>query len=88
MSLVDSTRKVIVPIHKEGYIFIAIALVATLVLGHLWTPFGWIGAIITLWVCYFFRDPDPHHAAARRAGDLAGRWPRQPGRARRCRRRS
>lgn len=57
MSLLDSTRKVIVPIHKEGYIFIAIALVATLVLGHLWTPFGWIGALITLWVCYFFRDP-------------------------------
>jgi phosphatidylserine decarboxylase len=57
MSLVDSVRKVIVPIHKEGYVFIAIALVATLVLGHLWSPFGWIGAIITLWVCYFFRDP-------------------------------
>lgn len=57
MSLVDSVRKVIVPIHKEGYVFIGIALVATLVLGHLWTPFGWIGAIITLWVCYFFRDP-------------------------------
>lgn len=57
MSLVDSVRKVIVPIHKEGYVFIAIALVASLVLGHLWTPFGWIGAIITLWVCYFFRDP-------------------------------
>lgn len=57
MSLVDSVRKVIVPIHKEGYVFIAIGLAATLVLGHLWTPFGWLGAILTLWVCYFFRDP-------------------------------
>jgi phosphatidylserine decarboxylase len=57
MSLIDSVRKVIVPIHKEGYVFIAIGLVASLVLGHLWTPFGWVGALITLWICYFFRDP-------------------------------
>lgn len=57
MSLVDSVRKVIVPIHKEGYVFIAIALVATIVLANLWSPFGWLGAIITIWVCYFFRDP-------------------------------
>lgn len=57
MSLVDSVRKMIVPIHKEGYVFIAIGLAATLVLGHLWTPFGWIGALVTLWICYFFRDP-------------------------------
>ena len=57
MSLVDSVRKVIVPIHKEGYVFIAIGLVATLVLANLWSPFGWIGALITIWICYFFRDP-------------------------------
>ena len=29
------SRKLIVPIHKEGYIFIAIGAVATLVLGQL-----------------------------------------------------
>ena len=23
----------------------------------LWSPLGWIGAILTVWVCYFFRDP-------------------------------
>ena len=57
MSLVDSIRKVIVPIHKEGYVFIAIGLVATIILANLWSPFGWIGAIITVWICYFFRDP-------------------------------
>ena len=57
MSLVDSVRKVIVPIHKEGYVFIAIGLVATIILANLWSPFGWIGAIITVWICYFFRDP-------------------------------
>ncbi len=57
MSLADSVRKVFVPIHKEGYPFIAIAAVATVVLGILWSPLGWIGAILTAWVCYFFRDP-------------------------------
>lgn len=57
MSIFDSVRRILTPIHKEGYPFIAIAAVATLVLGHLWTPFGWMGAIITAWVCYFFRDP-------------------------------
>ncbi len=57
MSLLDSVKKLFVPIHKEGYPFIAVAAVASAVLGHLWTPFGWIGLIITLWICYFFRDP-------------------------------
>lgn len=57
MSLVDSVRRLIVPIHKEGYPFIAIGVVATLLLGQLWHGFGWIGTLITLWICYFFRDP-------------------------------
>jgi phosphatidylserine decarboxylase len=57
MSLVDSVRRLIVPIHKEGYPFIAIGIVAMLVLGSLWRPFGWIAALITIWICYFFRDP-------------------------------
>jgi phosphatidylserine decarboxylase len=57
MSILDSVRKIFVPIHKEGYPFIAIAAVSSLVLGHLWSPFGWVGLIITIWICYFFRDP-------------------------------
>ena len=50
MSLVDSVRKVIVPIHKEGYVFIAIGLVSTIILANLWSPFGWIGAIVTIFL--------------------------------------
>jgi phosphatidylserine decarboxylase len=57
MSILDSVKKLFVPIHKEGYPFIAIAAVSSLILGHLWSPFGWVGLIITLWICYFFRDP-------------------------------
>ena len=58
MSMYDSFRQVLTPIHKEGYPFIAIAAIASLVLGQMWEPLGWVGLIITLWVCYFFRDPE------------------------------
>jgi len=55
--MVNSLRNALVPIHKEGYPFILIALVATIFLGWLWSPLGWVGGILTVWVCYFFRDP-------------------------------
>lgn len=57
MSLLDTVRRVFVPIHKEGYRFIAIFFVVSLVLGLLWKPLFWIGMILTLWCAYFFRDP-------------------------------
>src|SRR5215208_7601812 len=55
--VLESMRRIFVPIHKEGYPFILIALFATIVLAWLWSPLGWIGTILTVWVCYFFRDP-------------------------------
>jgi phosphatidylserine decarboxylase len=55
--ILESIRRILVPIHKEGYPFILIAAVATLLLGSWWSPLGWIGTILTVWVCYFFRDP-------------------------------
>ena len=55
--ILESIRRILVPIHKEGYPFIAIAAVLALLLGSWWSPLGWIFGIITAWVCYFFRDP-------------------------------
>src|SRR4051812_44867479 len=56
--ILESMRRIFVPIHREGYPFIVIGLVLALGLGHwAWEPLGWIFAILTLWVCYFFRDP-------------------------------
>lgn len=55
--ILESMRRILVPIHKEGYPFILIALIATILLAMLWSPLGWIGTILTVWVCYFFRDP-------------------------------
>jgi phosphatidylserine decarboxylase len=57
MSVFDSIRRQIAPIHPEGYVFIAAFFVATIVLDWLWAPLGWIAAFLTLWCAYFFRDP-------------------------------
>ncbi len=58
MSLMNSVRNVIVPVHKEGYPFVAGFFVASLVLGWIFKPLFWIGLILTLWCAYFFRDPE------------------------------
>jgi phosphatidylserine decarboxylase len=57
MSVVDSIRRQFVPIHKEGYPFIGGFAALALILFWLWSPLGWLGAIVTAWCIYFFRDP-------------------------------
>lgn len=54
----DLLKSVIHPIHREGYIFIALFAAVSIVLGLVWAPAGWAGGIATLWCIYFFRDPD------------------------------
>ena len=58
MSLVNTIRNTLVPVHKEGYRFVAIFFVVSLVLGFLWEPLMWIGLVLTAWCAYFFRDPE------------------------------
>ncbi|MFN3720699.1 MAG: phosphatidylserine decarboxylase [Rhizobium rhizophilum] len=58
MDLFETIRKTIVPVHKEGYPFIAAFFVASLVLGWIWDPLFWVGLVLTLWCAYFFRDPE------------------------------
>jgi len=50
--------KIFPKIHTEGYRFLIILGVATLVLYALSTFLGLLGLVITIWVYYFFRDPD------------------------------
>jgi phosphatidylserine decarboxylase len=57
MSMIDSIRKQLTPLHPEGYIFVAGFAIATLVLGSFSGFLGWIGVIATAWCAYFFRDP-------------------------------
>jgi phosphatidylserine decarboxylase len=59
MSIVNSITSAFVPIHKEGYRFIAIFAGLTLFLFWLEVEtLGWIGVVATAWCAYFFRDPE------------------------------
>ena len=51
-------EKIFPKIHTEGYKFLAISGVITLILWLMSNFFGFIFGIITIWVYYFFRDPD------------------------------
>jgi len=57
MSVVNSIRGQLTPIHPEGYPFVGGFALASLLLFWLWTPLGWLGTVATLWCAYFFRDP-------------------------------
>ena len=45
-------------LHKEGYRFLAIAAFITFILLLISNFFGLISFILTIWVYYFFRDPE------------------------------
>ena len=45
-------------LHKEGYRFVAIAAVLTFILLLISNLLGLISFILTIWVYYFFRDPE------------------------------
>ena len=47
-------------IHKEGYKFLAISIIVTFIVLLFSKFLGSIFILITLWVYYFFRDPERH----------------------------
>src|SRR4029453_12140357 len=57
MSITNSIRAQIPPVHPEGYPFIGGFALASLVLFWIWTPLGWLGTLLRVWCAYFFRDP-------------------------------
>ena len=50
--------KIFPKIHTEGYKFLVIAAFITIILLIINNFFGLIGLLLTIWVYYFFRDPD------------------------------
>ena len=50
--------KVFPKIHSEGYKFLAIAIFITIFLYFLSTFLGLVGLVFSIWVYYFFRDPE------------------------------
>ena len=56
-SLIDTITDGIVPVHSDGYRFLAIGAGVSLLLFWLWPPLAWIAVLATAYVAYFFRDP-------------------------------
>jgi phosphatidylserine decarboxylase len=46
------------PLHREGYRMLAIAVIITMLLMLINKALGIVGFILTVWVYYFFRDPE------------------------------
>ncbi len=51
-------EKIFPKIHTEGYKFLVIFIAATIVLYFIHGFLGFVGLILSIWVYYFFRDPD------------------------------
>ena len=56
-SLIDTITDSIVPVHSDGYKFLAIGAGVCLLLFLVWPPAAWVAVLITAWIAYFFRDP-------------------------------
>ena len=50
--------KIFPKLHSEGNKFIVIAIILTIILYNLSNFLGLIGLVLTIWVYYFFRDPE------------------------------
>jgi len=57
MSVVKSVRNALVPVHREGYRFIAFFAFTTFILWLFWSHLFWVGLALTIWCALFFRDP-------------------------------
>jgi phosphatidylserine decarboxylase len=58
LSLADTIRSTLVPVHREGWPYIAAFAAGTIVIGWIWDPLFYLGVALTAWCAYFFRDPE------------------------------
>jgi len=56
-SLIDTITDGIVPVHSDGYKFLAVGAGVCLLLFWLVPPLAWLAVPLTVWIAYFFRDP-------------------------------
>ena len=52
--------KIFPKVHKEGYKFLIIFGVITLIFYFISNFLGLVGLVLTIWCYYFFRDPERH----------------------------
>ncbi|MDX2264556.1 MAG: phosphatidylserine decarboxylase [Hyphomicrobiales bacterium] len=83
-SLIDTVLSTFAPVHRDGHKFIGLGALVTLLLFLLWAPLGWLAALITAFIAYFFRDPDratplrPGLVVAPADGRIVAVGPRKP----------
>jgi len=51
-------RYLLPPVHKQGYVFIGLFALLTVLLTWAWRPLFVIGALLTVFCFYFFRNPE------------------------------
>jgi phosphatidylserine decarboxylase len=51
-------NKILPKLHSEGYKFIIIAIILTIIFYNISNFLGLVGLVLTIWVYYFFRDPE------------------------------
>lgn len=51
-------KTILVPIHRDGWPFIGLFAAIAVGLALVAQPLGWLGAVLTAWSAYFFRNPD------------------------------
>ncbi|MGE4306167.1 phosphatidylserine decarboxylase [Xanthobacter sp. TB0136] len=57
MSILSSIKGSLTPIHRAGYPFILIGLAGVAGFSFISPSMAWIAIIVTVWICYFFRNP-------------------------------
>ncbi len=56
-SLIDTITDTIVPVHPDGFKFLAIGAGVCLLFFFIYPPIAWVAVLVTAWIAYFFRDP-------------------------------
>ena len=53
----DVMGNFLVPVHRDGWKFVLIALAVSFLMFQLWSPLGWLAFGLAGAIAYFFRDP-------------------------------
>lgn len=56
--ILDTIVDNLAPVHRDGHKFVIAAAALMLLFFLLWPPLGWLMALVTAYVAYFFRDPE------------------------------
>ena len=58
LGVFDTIAESLAPVHRDGHKFLFIVVGLALLFFLIWPPLAWILVVATLWIAYFFRDPD------------------------------